>query len=115
MSITREDLAERRRKARAAWDALWQGDRTICIVSVDSGSTPVGSREVLAALEAEVARRGLAEKVIVRQAGAFGTNWIDPTIDVKRPDGPRVIYGPIPPTRVPEFVDRILVRGEAAP
>jgi hypothetical protein len=45
---TRADFEKFQQAARQRWDDLWQGDKLIVSVGVDSSSEPTGASRVLA-------------------------------------------------------------------
>ena len=53
---TRADFEKFQQAARQRWEALWQGDKLIVSVGVDSSSEPKGALRVLAACREALAR-----------------------------------------------------------
>src|SRR5215213_4709794 len=97
---TRADFEKLQQDARKRWEALWQGDQLIVSVGVDSSSEPKGASRVLAACR-EVFR---GTNAIVREVSGNGAMWMEPTVEIKRPGEPPVVYGWIAPEDVPALL-----------
>ena len=97
---TRADFENFQQAARQRWDALWQGEQLIVSVGVDSSSEPKGALRVLAACRE--ALRGT--NAIVREVSGNGAMWMEPTVEIKRPGEPPVVYGWIAPADVPALL-----------
>ena len=65
--------------------------RTRVFISRDSGALCVGADEVARALFKATENRGLGVEIV--RTGSRGMYWLEPTIEVERPEG-RVGYGP---------------------
>ena len=82
--------------------------RTTVLVCGGAGCAAGHGHEVLQALEARVARRGLADDVYVAQTGCRGFCSVGPTVIVL-PRG--VLYCRVQPADVPAIVEETLVKG----
>jgi NADH:ubiquinone oxidoreductase subunit F (NADH-binding) len=102
--------------AQTRWNEMWEGDRLIVSVGVDSSSEPKGALKVLAACREALA----GTNAIVREVSGNGAMWMEPAVEIKRPGEPPVVYGWIGPEDVPALLagglqDRAVgVRGDAA-
>ena len=76
----------------------------------DSAALAVGADEVVAALQSECARRGLALQLV--RNSSRGLFWLEPLVEVDTPGG-RVAYGPVTPDDVPALLDAGLLDGGA--
>ena len=65
------------------------GDKLIVSVGVDSSSEPKGASRVLAACREALA----GTDAIVREVSGNGAMWMEPTVEIKRPGEPPVVYG----------------------
>jgi len=74
----------------------------------DSAALAVGADEVAAALQAEIARRGLSVPIV--RNGSRGLFWLETMVEVETPAG-RVAYGPVEPEDVPVLLDAGLLHG----
>jgi NADH:ubiquinone oxidoreductase subunit F (NADH-binding) len=103
-------------EARQRWDDLWQADRLVVSVGVDSSSIAKGALRVLAACR-DILRDTNA---VVRQVSGTGAMWLDTAVEIKRPGEPPILYGNITPDDVPALLagnlqDRAVgVRGSEA-
>jgi NADH-quinone oxidoreductase subunit F len=109
MLITYEDL---RSRAQDAWQALDRPPRALVRVPIATCSIPAGAYETLDALRREVADREL--DVDVGITGETGLCWVEPLVEVRRPDGSVVLYQKITPDRVTQFVEQALAGGGVA-
>ncbi|MBA2598716.1 MAG: NADH-quinone oxidoreductase subunit F [Chloroflexota bacterium] len=90
---SREAFAQFQRSASERWDALWQGEKLVVSVQVDSSSVAKGALQVLAACR-EVFR---GTDAIVREVSGNGAMWMEPAVEIKRPGEPPIVYGWIEP------------------
>src|SRR5215217_2764084 len=97
---TRADFEQFQQAARQRWEALWQDDRLVVSVSVDSSSEPKGALRVLAACRETLA----GTNAIVREVSGNGAMWMEPTVEIKRPGEPPIVYGWIEPEDVPALL-----------
>jgi NADH:ubiquinone oxidoreductase subunit F (NADH-binding) len=97
---TRADFENLQQAAQQRWDALWQGDQLVVSVAVDSSSEPKGALRVLAACRDALA----GSNAVVREVSGNGAMWMEPTVEIKRPGEPPVVYGWIEPEDVPALL-----------
>ncbi|MDP9369524.1 MAG: NADH-quinone oxidoreductase subunit F, partial [Chloroflexota bacterium] len=97
---SRTEFEAYRERAEQRWASLWNGNQTVVSVGIGSCSVAKGALNVLAACE--MALQGQAG--IVRQVSCDGACWMEPWIEVKRPDQPPVIYGNISPDEIPDVL-----------
>ena len=90
-------------QADATWQAIEQPQRTLIRVPVATCSIPGGALETLEELRREVRERGLA--VDVEQIGETGLCWLEPLVEVRKPDGSVILYQKITPERVAKLLD----------
>ncbi|MCC7022181.1 MAG: NADH-quinone oxidoreductase subunit F [Thermomicrobiales bacterium] len=86
--------------ARQRWDAMWNGDRMVVSVGIDSSSQAKGARQVLAACQ----RALQGTNAIVREVSGNGAMWMEPFVEIRRPGEPPVVYGWITPEDVPDLL-----------
>ncbi|MBB4285096.1 formate dehydrogenase beta subunit [Roseospira goensis] len=84
---------------------------TRVFVPRDAAALSVGADAVAEALAAEATRRG--EAVTLVRTGSRGLLWLEPLVEVERPDGTRHAYGPVTPADIPDLFEAGFL--EAAP
>ncbi|HEU0165601.1 MAG TPA: hypothetical protein VFQ54_11210 [Thermomicrobiales bacterium] len=87
---SKEDFLAFEAGAKERWDDLWSGSRLVVSVGVGSSSIAKGALEILTRCRREVGDGG-----VVREVSGNGAFWMEPWIEVKRPDAPPVVYGPV--------------------
>jgi NADH:ubiquinone oxidoreductase subunit F (NADH-binding) len=97
---TIERLSERRKRAKERWLARPSGDLSISVGAGTCGYA-AGAAETLKAIDAELARRGLA--AAVSRVGCAGMCSYEPMVELQAPGRPRLNYGYAKAARVPEI------------
>jgi NADH:ubiquinone oxidoreductase subunit F (NADH-binding)/(2Fe-2S) ferredoxin len=97
---------ELRRNADAVWLAYERPQRTRIDVVIATCSHTAGAHATLARLKEEIAARQLA--IEVGRTSCNGFCFLEPQVIVSRPDGSRVLYGPVKSGDVPELLDSAL-------
>jgi NADP-reducing hydrogenase subunit HndB len=100
-----EELKKLRDKKRRELDTRETEGKSIqIIVGMGTSGIAAGAKETLNAFLDELDAHSL-ESVTVRQTGSMGLDHAEPTVEIRMPDMPRVIYG-----KVDEKVARTIVR-----
>lgn len=100
-----EELKKLRDKKRRELDTRETEGKSIqVIVGMGTSGIAAGAKETLSAFLDELEAHSL-ESVTVRQTGSMGLDHAEPTVEVRMPDMPTVIYG-----KVDEKVARTIVR-----
>ena len=107
--MTPQEWQQYRRQAAERWRGITDPSRTTVWVSTDSGAHGSGAHHTLDAVKRFVADRGL--DVQVRETSAFGTTWLEPVVDIQKPDAPRVTYGHVNAERAAGLLEDVLLRG----
>ena len=81
-------------------------------ISRDSGALCVGAEEVARALFKAAEKRGLDVEIV--RTGSRGMYWLEPTIEVARPEG-RIGYGPVKPADIDSLLDAGMLDGGKHP
>jgi (2Fe-2S) ferredoxin len=97
---------ELRRGADEVWQAVERPARPLVRVPIATCGLPAGANETLAALQREVQEHGLA--VDVGTIGENGLCWLEPLVEVRKPDGGIVLYRKVTVDQVPKLVDEAL-------
>ncbi|MFP3959532.1 MAG: (2Fe-2S) ferredoxin domain-containing protein [Spirochaetaceae bacterium] len=100
-----EDLKKMREQKRRELDTRETEGKSIhIIVGMGTSGIAAGAKETLDAFLDELQNHDVSE-VMVRQTGSMGLDHAEPTVEVRMPDMPTVIYG-----KVDEKVARSIVR-----
>ncbi|HEY8599161.1 MAG TPA: NADH-ubiquinone oxidoreductase-F iron-sulfur binding region domain-containing protein [Thermomicrobiales bacterium] len=91
-------------RAKAAWDALQDSDKTVITVNIHGGSLPVGAEDIYKNLIFQTETRQLP--VIVRKTGSLGFEFAETIVQIKRPGAPTIVYGHIGEDDVIELIER---------
>ncbi len=86
--------------------------RARVFISRDSGALCVGAEEVARALFKAAEKRGLDTEIV--RTGSRGMYWLEPTIEVARPEG-RIGYGPVKPADIDSLLDAGMLDGGKHP
>ena len=97
---SRRDFEAFQMAAQARWADLWDGNRIVISVGVDSSSIAKGALDVLAACRKAIQ----GERAIVREVSGNGAQWMEPWIEIKRPGEPPILFGPIARDEVPTLL-----------
>lgn len=89
-----------REEAQQRWDAMWNGDRMVVSVGIDSSSQAKGARQVLAACQQALQ----GTNAIVREVSGNGAMWMEPFVEIRRPGEPPIVYGWITPEDIPDLL-----------
>jgi len=100
MSTILTPLAQARAWARERWQ---QKQDTTLVISVGTGTCGLaaGAQETLAAIEAELDRRGLP--AVISQVGCVGMCSYEPMVELQEKGRPRLSYGQASRQNVPEI------------
>jgi NADP-reducing hydrogenase subunit HndB len=88
--------------------AAQDGAATRVIVGMGTCGIAAGAREVMEAIENELARRGIA--AAVSTVGCIGMCVQEPLVDIAQGDR-RVTYGRMTPEMVPTLIEEHLIKG----
>ena len=103
-----------KQQAEAAWAAVERPARPLVRVPIATCSLPAHADETLEALRREVQERGLAVDVGI--TGDSGLCWLEPLVEVRKPDGSHVLYQDVTPDKVSKLLDEALDQdGAGAP
>ncbi len=109
--MTPQEWQQYRQQAAQAWRRVEDPQETIIWVSTDSGAYASGASHTLDAVRRFVAERGLRAQV--RITASFGTTWLEPVVDIRRPGAPRVTYGHITADKVGGLLESVLLGNDA--
>jgi NADH:ubiquinone oxidoreductase subunit F (NADH-binding)/Pyruvate/2-oxoacid:ferredoxin oxidoreductase delta subunit/(2Fe-2S) ferredoxin len=98
--MNKNGLAARRTQAEEAWQGRITADLSITVGTGTCGLA-AGAAESLAAIQAELATRGLA--ATVNQVGCVGMCSYEPLVEIGARGQPRLCYGQVTAANVPEI------------
>jgi len=82
------------------------------VVGMGTCGIAAGAKLTFDALVESLQKRGLENKVMVRQTGCMGLCYVEPTVEVIAPGMPTVIYGKMTKDAADELVQKHLVEGK---
>lgn len=107
-----EELRKLREKSKRELDMRDTENKTIhVVVGMGTSGIAAGAKATLAAFVDELAEHGLAN-VAVRQTGSLGLDHAEPTVEVRMPDMPTVIYGKVTPAVAKTIVRQHILKKE---
>jgi NADP-reducing hydrogenase subunit HndB len=99
-----EQLRKLRDEKRKEMDMRDDSNKTIqVIVGMGTSGIAAGAKETLAAFLRELEAQGLTN-VSLRQTGSLGLDHAEPTVEIRMPDMPDVIYGKVSPSVAEKIV-----------
>ena len=98
---------ELKAQADQRWLSLVSGDRPWIRVGTAMCGHAVGAFQVVDALKADLARRGI--DATVDEVGCLGICRAEPLVDILKPGGSRLFFKNVSPEDVPEIIDAYLV------
>ncbi len=103
-----EDLQKLRERVRGELQSRSAVSTTIT-VGMGTCGISAGAREVMHAILAELKQRGIEAHVTT--TGCIGMCSEEPLVFIQQGDQPRVTYGKIAPTMVPQLIEEHLLKG----
>lgn len=104
-----EELRKLRDAKRQELDMRDAENKTIqVIVGMGTSGIAAGAKATLAAFLKELEAKGLSS-VSLRQTGSLGLDHAEPTVEVRMPDMPAVIYGKVTPEVARQIVQEHIV------
>jgi len=108
--LTVAGLKKLRAAKRKEFNSRETGDQTVqVIVGMGTCGIAAGAKETLDAFVEEVSRAGVPN-VVLRQTGCMGLCHSEPTVEVRVPDMPAVVYGTVDPDIARKIVNQHIVR-----
>ncbi|MFN8676620.1 MAG: NADH-ubiquinone oxidoreductase-F iron-sulfur binding region domain-containing protein [Thermomicrobiales bacterium] len=88
---SRADFEAFQSRANQNWADLWDGDKLVVSVCIDSGSIPKGAERIFNLLQGMLGETN----AVVRVVSGTGAMWADVAVEVKHPGKPPILYGNI--------------------
>lgn len=110
--MTLDDLKKLRDAKRSDLERRSPENKAIhVVVGMGTSGIAAGAKDTLAAFVDELGKHNLTN-VAVRQVGSMGLDHAEPTVEVRKPGLPTVIYGKVTPAVAKAIVERHIVRDE---
>ena len=110
--MTLEDLRKLREEKRRELEMRSPDNKDAdIIVSMGTSGIAAGAKDTLKTFVEELEQHGLTN-VAVRQVGGMGLDHAEPTVEVRMPDMPHVIYGSVTPEVARAIVRRHVIGRE---
>jgi len=104
---------ELRQQARAEWEALEHSQKPRILVGTATCGLASGAEAVLEAIKQELSQRSI--EAIITQVGCIGLCYVEPMVDIIKPNQPRISYGNVTPEIVTRLIGDYLVKGDPCP
>jgi NADH-quinone oxidoreductase subunit F len=99
-----------KRQAVEEWRRFWSDDRPVIRIEAATCGRAAGALEVLGAVEKKVQALNLDVKIIT--TGCMGLCYIEPIMDITKPNQPSVFYHSLDPETAASIVEDYLVKGD---
>ncbi len=109
MATAFEELQQRAESAPGGWPAVERPARPLVRVTSATCSLAAGAAETLETLRREVEDHGLDADVGI--VGETGLCWLEPLVEVRKPDGSVILYQRVTAEKAPRLVDETLAQG----
>ncbi len=107
--MTLEDLRKLRDTKRRELDMRDAENKTIqVIVGMGTSGIAAGAKDTLAAFLRELEDQGISN-VSLRQTGSLGLDHAEPTVEIRMPEMPTVIYGKVNPAVAAKIVRKHII------
>ncbi len=104
---------EIRKQAVAEWESLQRSQKPRILVGTATCGRAAGAMALLDAINEELARHSL--DATITQVGCIGLCYIEPMIDIIKPNRPRVCYSQVTPKIISELIEDYLVKDNPRP
>jgi NADH-quinone oxidoreductase subunit F len=104
---------ELRQQAIAEWEALEHSQKPRILIGTATCGLASGAEAVLEAIKQELSQRSI--EAIITQVGCIGLCYVEPMVDIIKPNQPRISYGNVTPEIVTRLIGDYLVKGDPCP
>lgn len=107
--MNREALKELRQKKKQEMDTVnGSTENTYIFISLGTCGIAAGGEDALDAFNDEIEKRNL-ENIVIKQTGCMGYCSHEPTVEIRKPGMPTVVYGYVDDKIARKIVDRHLI------
>lgn len=100
-------------EAKAGWHALIKSNRPHILIGTATCGKIAGAMSVLDAIHETLSKHKI--NASVTQVGCFGLCYAEPTLDIVKPDRPRICYGHMTPEKAVKAIEEYLVKDNPCP
>jgi NADH:ubiquinone oxidoreductase subunit F (NADH-binding)/NAD-dependent dihydropyrimidine dehydrogenase PreA subunit/(2Fe-2S) ferredoxin len=104
---------EIQKKAKEEWEALEKGDKPHIIVGAATCGRAAGAMAVIEAIKSELAKHKIEANIT--QVGCIGICYVEPLVDIVKPNKPRICYGNVTPEIVPRLIEDYIINDNPLP
>src|SRR4051794_22804185 len=106
--ITAAQFQQRQQAARDLWRRTYlDAGKPVILVGWGSCSVIHGAVETFRAIRAWLDQNRV--DAVLRRTGCFGSDYVEPQVDIMLAGGPRISYGQITADKVPELLRAVLI------
>ena len=102
-----------RKQAIAEWATLQQSQQPRILLGTATCGRAAGAMSTLETMNRELARHNI--NAIVTQVGCIGLCYIEPLVDIVKPNRPRICYSSVSPKITPQLIEDYLVKDNPRP
>ncbi len=104
---------EIRNQALSEWEAFQHSDKPRILVGTATCGRAAGSLDVLEAINKELSRLNI--EATVTEVGCIGLCFIEPIIDIMKPNRPRILYSSVTPEIATKLIEDYIVNDNPHP
>ena len=102
-----------RKQAIAEWATLQQSQQPRILLGTATCGRAAGAMSTLETMNRELARHNI--NAIVTQVGCIGLCYIEPLVDIVKPNRPRICYSSVTPKIIPQLIEDYLIKDNPRP
>jgi NADH-quinone oxidoreductase subunit F len=102
-----------RKQAIAEWATLQQSQQPRILLGTATCGRAAGAMSTLEIMNQELARHNI--DAIVTQVGCIGLCYIEPLVDIVKPNRPRICYSSVTPKIIPQLIEDYLIKDNPRP
>ena len=104
---------EIRNQAIAEWEALSRSDKPRIIIGSATCGRAAGAMAILEAIKSTLAQHKL--DVTISHVGCIGLCYVEPLVDIVKPNRPRISYGNVTPEIVSQLIEDYIINDNPRP
>ncbi len=104
---------EIRARAISEWEALEHSDKPRILIGAATCGQAAGALAVLETINSELAKHNI--EATITQVGCIGLCYVEPLVDIIKPNRPRISYGNVTPEIVPQLIEDYIIKDNSRP